>query len=195
MELSLHEWDVDLAAWCTYKYLNGGPGSVGAIFVHDRHAHDPSVPRLAGWWGVEPGHRFEMEGPFVPDEGAAGWKASNPSVLALAPMAASLAIFDEVGMPALRTRSMALTAYLARLLQDLPIEVITPPDPVARGAQLSLRFDAAASMLERLAVRGVVADYRAPDIIRVAPVPLYNTYLDAWRLVEVLRPIERYRGP
>lgn len=187
VELSLHDWDVDVAAWCTYKYLNGGPGSVGAIFVHHRHGRDPSVPRLAGWWGIDPKHRFDMEGLFVPDEGAAGWKASNPSVLALAPMAASLAIFDEVGMPALRARSVALTGYLSSLLDDLPVEVITPRDPAARGCQLSLRFAAAESVLAALAARGVVADFRAPDIIRVAPVPLYNTYHDAWRLAELLR--------
>ncbi|MEA2608249.1 MAG: kynureninase [Chloroflexota bacterium] len=186
VELALHEWDVDLAAWCTYKYLNGGPGSVGAIFVHDRHGQDPSVQRLAGWWGVEPGHRFDMEGAFVPDEGAAGWKASNPPILALAPLAASLAIFDEVGMPALRGRSVALTGYLASLLDGLPVDVITPADPAARGAQLSLRIDDAESVLERLTARGVVADFRAPDIIRVAPVPLYNTYHDAWRLARIL---------
>ena len=187
VELSLHDWDVDVAVWCTYKYLNGGPGSVGAIFVNDRHGRDPSVPRLAGWWGVDPTHRFDMEGPFVPGDGAAGWKASNPPVLALAPMAASLAIFDEVGMPALRARSVALTGYLSSLLDDLPVEVLTPRDPAARGCQLSLRFVAAESVLGMLAARGVVADFRAPDIIRVAPVPLYNTHHDAWRLAELLR--------
>jgi kynureninase len=189
VELALHDWDVDVAAWCTYKYLNSGPGSVGAIFVHDRHGRDRSVPRLAGWWGLRPDHRFDSEGPFVPDEGAAGWKASNPPVLALAPIAASLAIFDEVGMAALRARSVALTGYLARLLDDLPVEVITPRDPAARGAQLSLRFAHAEGMLAKLARRGVVADFRAPDLIRVAPVPLYNTYHETWRLVELLREL------
>ncbi len=187
VELSLHDWGVDVAAWCTYKYLNGGPGSVGAMFVHDRHARDASVPRFAGWWGIDPDHRFDPEGPFVPDHGAAGWKASTPSVLALAPIAASLAIFDEVGMPALRARSVALTGYLAGLLDDLPIEVITPTDPQARGAQLSLRFEGAERVLATLAAGGVVADYRAPDLVRVAPAPLYNTYREAWRLAELLR--------
>lgn len=186
VELALHDWDVDAAAWCTYKYLNGGPGSVGAIFVHDRHGRDPSVPRLAGWWGMDPERRFDMEAAFVPDVGAAGWKASTPSILALAPLAASLAIFDEVGMPALRGRSVALTGYLSDLLDDLPVDVITPRDPALRGCQLSLRFEAAEAVLVMLAARGVVADFRAPDIIRVAPVPLYNTYHDAWRLAELL---------
>jgi kynureninase len=189
VELELHDWDVDVAAWCTYKYLNGGPGSVGAMFVHGRRAEDPSLPRLAGWWGIDPEHRFDPERPFRPDAGAAGWKASTPSILALAPVAASLAIFDEVGMAALRRRSIALTGYLSGLLADLPVEVITPANPAARGAQLSLRFDAAAAVLADLAARGVVADFRPPDIIRVAPVPLYNTYHEAWRFGASLREL------
>lgn len=187
VKLSLHDWGVDAAAWCTYKYLNGGPGSIGAIFVHERFHDDPERPRLAGWWGTDPERRFAMDGPFVPSVGAAGWKASTNPVLALAPLAASLAIFAEVGMPALRARSVALTGYLAEVLDDLPIEVITPHDPAARGAQLSLRFAAAEAVLERLARLGVVADFRAPDIIRVAPIPLYNTYHEAWRLAGLLR--------
>ncbi len=186
VELSLHDWGVDAAAWCTYKFLNGGPGSIGALFVHERHGRDASIPRHAGWWGADPDRRFSMDVEFVPAEGAAGWKASTNSVLALAPLAASLAIFDEVGMPALRGRSVALTGYLARLLEHLPVEVITPADPAARGAQLSLLVENAEAVLAGLAARGVVADFRAPDIIRVAPVPLYNTYHDAWRLVERL---------
>ena len=179
VELALHEWDVDAAAWCTYKYLNGGPGSTAAIFVHERSRHDPAVSRLAGWWGAEPGRRFAMDDVFVPDHGAAGWKVSTASMLALAPLAASLAIFDEVGMPALRARSVALTGYLAGLLDDLGVDVITPRDPAARGAQLSLRFDTAAraeAVLAGLAARGVVSDVRAPDLIRLAPAPLYNGY-------------------
>lgn len=189
VELALHDWDVDFAAWCTYKYLNGGPGSVGAIFVHDRHGRDRSVSRFGGWWGIDPDRRFEMDGPFLPAAGAAGFEASNPPILALAPIAASLAIFDEVGMPALRARSVALTGYLAGLLEDLPVEVITPADPAARGAQLSLRFGAAPELLARLATRGVVADFRAPDTIRVAPVPLNNTYHEAWRFTSLLREL------
>lgn len=190
VELALHDWGVDAAAWCTYKYLNGGPGSIGAIFVHERFHDDTDRPRLAGWWGTDPGRRFAMNGPFVPSAGAAGWKASTNPVLALAPLAASLAIFDEVGMPALRERSVALTGFLADLLDDIPIEVITPRDPDARGAQLSLRFATAAlaeAVLERLTGLGVIADFRAPDIIRVAPIPLYNTYHEAWRFASLLR--------
>ena len=187
VELSLHDWDVDFAAWCTYKYLNGGPGSVGAIFVNERHGRDPSLPRLGGWWGMDPAHRFDPDGDFVPALGAAGWETSTTSILALAPVAASLAIFDEVGMPAIRARSVALTGYLQRRLDELGVEVITPRDPAARGAQLSLRFADAGSMLDRLAARGVVVDHRAPDIVRVAPIPLYTSYRDTWRFAEILR--------
>jgi kynureninase len=189
IELSLHDWHVDFAAWCTYKYLNGGPGSVGAIFVHDRHGQDPSTRRLGGWWGIDPDHRFDMGASFVPAPGAAGWEASTPPVLALAPLAASLAIFDEVGMLALRAKSVALTGYLADLLDGLDIDVITPPDPVARGAQLSLRFEGAEAVLARLAEHGVIADHRAPDIIRVAPIPLYNTFHEIWRFTQILRDV------
>ena len=189
VELAVHDWNVDFAAWCTYKYLNGGPGSSAAIFVHDRHGQDPSTPRLGGWWGIDPRRRFDMTPAFGPAAGAAGWEASTPSPLALAPLAASLAIFDEVGMPALRARSVSLTGYLARLLAELPVEVITPADPAARGSQLSLRFDDAEAVLARLATRGVVADFRAPDLLRIAPVPLYNTYHEAWRFASILRDL------
>lgn len=189
IELSLHDWDVDFAAWCTYKYLNGGPGSVGGIFVHDRHGQDSSTPRLGGWWGIDPDRRFNMGDAFEPATGAAGWEASTPPVLALAPLAASLAIFDEVGMPALRAKSIALTDYLAGLLDDAQIEVITPRKPAARGAQLSLRFHGAEAVLADLAARGVIADFRAPDIIRVAPIPLYNTFHEAWRFARILAEV------
>jgi kynureninase len=189
VELALHDWRVDVAAWCTYKYLNGGPGSIGALFVHERHGRDPSIARLGGWWGTDPDRRFVMDVPFVPAEGAAGWKASTNPVLSMAPLVASLAIFDEVGMPALRARSVALTGYLEGLLDRLGVETITPRDPVARGAQLSLRFASATvadRVLEGLTRRGVAADFRAPDLIRLAPMPLYNTYHEAWRAAGLL---------
>ena len=190
VELALHDWGVDFAAWCTYKYLNGGPGSVGAIFVHERHGQDRSLPRLGGWWGIDPDRRFDMVDTFQPAPGAGGWETSTPPVLALAPLAASMAIFDEVGMPGIRAKSVALTGYLEGLLEDVGTEVITPSDPAARGAQLSLRFDDAEAVLDALAARGVVADYRAPDIIRVAPIPLYNTFHEAWRFAQVLREVK-----
>jgi kynureninase len=190
VELALHDWGVDAAVWCTYKYLNGGPGSIGAIFVHERFHADATLPRLAGWWGSEADRRFAMDERFVPALGAAGWKASTASILAMAPLAASLAIFDSIGMPALRSRSIALTGYLADLLDGLDVEVITPRDPGARGAQLSLRFESAEraeTVLAGLAARGVVSDFRAPDLIRLAPMPLYTSYHDAWAATERLR--------
>jgi kynureninase len=190
VELALHDWGVDAAAWCTYKYLNGGPGSIAAMFVHERFHGDASMPRLAGWWGSAADRRFEMDRSFGGDAGAAAWKVSTPPMLSLAPLSASLAIFEEVGMPALRARSIALTGYLEALLDGSDLEVITPRDPGQRGAQLSVRFgsaDAAQATLGRLAAAGVMADFREPDIIRLAPVPLYNTYADCRRAAEILR--------
>ncbi len=197
LPLALHDDEVDFAVWCTYKYLNGGPGSVGAIFVHERHTRPRSgaagqagtsvAPALTGWWGAVPDHRFDPSGPFVADTGAAAWKMSTSPLFNMVPLAASLAIFDEVGMPALRERSIRLTAYLEELLDELGIEVITPRDPQARGAQLSCRFPDAPAVLAAIEARGVFADFRAPDIIRLAPMPLYNSFRDLWRLGEVLR--------
>ena len=192
--LALHDDGVDFAAWCTYKYLNGGPGGPGALFVHEKHGSKPELPRLAGWWGNDPATRFRMEPEFVPRPGADGWRVSTPSALAIAPLHASLALFDEVGLPALRAKSVAQTAYLELLMRatvDDATERITPADADERGAQLSLRVraghDAAVSLLGRLEAANVVADFREPDIIRVAPVPLYSTYLDCWRFVQILR--------
>ncbi len=186
--LSLHDWDVDVAAWCTYKYLNSGPGSVGQVFVHERHGADRAVLRLSGWWGNEPSTRFRMADAFEPGIGADGWRISNPPILSLAPVAASLAIFDEVGMAALRARSERLTAYLADLLAELAPDatIITPADPAARGAMLSVRHADARTVLERMEAAGIMADFREPDIIRIAPVPLYNGYLDCWRAASEL---------
>ncbi len=164
-----------------------GSGAVGAIFVHERHGRDASIPRLGGWWGIDADRRFDMDGAYTPAEGAAGWSLSTVPILSLAPIAASLAIFDSIGMPALRARSVELTGYLERLLADLPLDILTPRDPASRGAQLSIRLPAAEAVLAVLASHGVVADFRAPDIIRLAPVPLYNTFHDAWRAADVLR--------
>ena len=188
--LALHDDGVDFAVWCTYKYLNGGPGSVGSIFVHERHTRPGSdIPRLTGWWGAVPDHRFDPTGPLVADTGAAAWKMSTSPLFNMVPLAASLAIFDEVGMPALRERSIRLTGYLETRLRDQGIEILTPTDPEARGAQLSLRFPNATAVLEGLEARGVIADYRAPDIIRVAPIPLYSSFHELWRLTEAIREV------
>jgi kynureninase len=188
--LKLHEWNVDFAAWCTYKYLNSGPGSVAGAFVHARHAHDDSLPRFAGWWGNDPATRFSIPKTFTPRAGADGWQLSNPPILAMAPLVASLEIFSEVGMEALRTKSLALTGYLESLLDAIPgdrFEVITPREPERRGCQLSILVrENARALHTALGEAGVVCDYREPDVIRVAPVPLYNTFHDAWRFVSIL---------
>lgn len=180
--LSLHEWDVDFAAWCSYKYLNAGPGATAGAFVHERHGNDPTLPRFAGWWGTDPKTRFEMTEDFVPQPGAAGWQLSNAPVLSMAPLLASLRLFDEAGMAALRKKSEALTAFLLALLEDVPAEkatLLTPADPAHRGSQLSLKVRGDARVLQQALERhGVVCDVRPPDVIRVAPVPLYNSFAD-----------------
>lgn len=185
VELALHEWDVDFAAWCGYKYLNGGPGAPAAFFVHERH-HTADTPRLAGWWGHDPTTRFQMPDRFSPAPGAAGWQISTPSILALAPLAASLAMFDELGMDRLVDRSQRITGFLARLVSERlagAVEIVTPPE---RGAQLSLRVDGGRGTFERLSALGVVCDWREPDVIRAAPVPLYNTFGEMAEFVEML---------
>jgi kynureninase len=184
--LSLHDWDVDFAVWCNYKYLNSGPGAVGGCFVHERHGHDPSLVRPGGWWGHDPSSRFDMPFDFRPQEGADGWQVSNPPILAMAPVRVSLAMFSAIGMPALRARSVRMTGYLEELLDAVaarrPLEVITPRDPSRRGAQLSVVVDDAAAVTEALFERHQVrCDDRPPNIVRVAPTPLYNTYEDCWR--------------
>lgn len=192
VELKLHEWDVDFAVWCNYKYLNSGPGAVAGCFVHDRHGRNPDVPRLAGWWGNDPATRFRMhlEPEFVPRDGADGWQVSNPPILALAPVRASYAMFDEVGMAALRAKSVTLTAYLEYLVDGISterFEIITPRDPDERGCQLSiLAHERPRELFAALEEDGVVCDFREPGVIRVAPVPLYNTFHDVWRFGQVL---------
>ena len=190
LELKLHDWGVDLAVWCSYKYLNGGPGAVGGAFVHERHADCPDRPRLAGWWGHDKATRFLMGPTFNPIAGAEGWQISNPPILQMASLRASLEIFAEAGMSALRERSVRLTAYLEQMLaavDDDRISVITPTDPEQRGCQLSIRVkNADKSLFTAISERGVVADWREPDVIRVAPVPLYNSFGDIEKFVQIL---------
>jgi len=192
--LSFHEWDVDFAVWCTYKYLNSGPGSVGACFVHERHGLRQDLPRMAGWWGHDKSSRFRMESGFRSIPGAEGWQLSNPPILSLAAIRASLDVFMEAGgMEPLREKSLRLTAYLEWLIQREigdSVEILTPADPRRRGCQLSLRVESSASgrtVFERLEASGVTCDWREPDVIRVAPVPLYNRYEEVHRFVEILR--------
>lgn len=188
--LALHDWDVDWAAWCSYKYLNSGPGAVAGCFVHERHARDTSLPRLAGWWGNELAERFRMEPTFVPRADADGWQVSNPPILSLAPVRVSLELFDRVGMTALRERSLHLTRYLETLLDasGAPLELITPRDPEARGCQLSLRIAGNAKEVARRLreEHGVVCDEREPNTIRLAPAPLYTTERDLERAADAL---------
>lgn len=186
--LALHDWDADFAAWCTYKYLNGGPGAAAAIYVHERHH---ALPHLAGWWGNDPATRFEMARAFRPAAGAAGWQISTPTLLSMAPVRASLRIFDEAGIDALCERSVRLTAFLERLLDAVAvrrrIEQITPRDPALRGAQISIAVDDAPAVAARMrASHGVVCDERRPDVVRLAPAPLYNTYEDCRRAAAAL---------
>ena len=191
--LALHDWDVDFAAWCSYKYLNAGPGATAGCFVHERHGSNVALPRMGGWWGNDPKTRFRMDEQrsFRPREGADGWQLSNPPVLAMAPLRASLAIFEEAGMDALRRKSMALTGYLWRLLDAAPhkrFELITPDDPDRRGCQLSLRvLDRPAETRHAVEAQGVVCDFRPPDVVRMAPVPLYNTFHEVWSAARALQ--------
>jgi kynureninase len=185
--LQLHDWDADFAVWCSYKYLNGGPGAIGGAFVHERHGGDPQTPRLAGWWGNDPATRFEMVPGFEPRAGADGWQVSTTPILSLVPVLVSLELFDRIGLDELRERSLSLTAYLESLLDDAPVRQVTPRDPARRGCQLSVVVDDAAAVAQRLAERhGVVCDVRRPNVIRLAPTPLYSTYEDCRRAADAL---------
>jgi kynureninase len=191
--LELHDCGADFAVWCHYKYLNAGPGAIGGCFVHERHARDFNLVRLGGWWGHDKASRFEMPHEMQPLPGAEGWQISNLPILAAAPLLASLAQFDTVGMPALRAKSLRLTAYLEYLLRAQladSLTILTPTDPEARGCQLSLRLKRspfeAHKVFDALAAGGFIGDWREPDVIRAAPVPLYNTFADAWEFAAAL---------
>ncbi len=188
--LDLHEIACDFAVWCSYKYLNSGPGSLGGCFVHERHAYHFNLPRFAGWWGQDKATRFKMGPDFHPIPGAEGWQLSNPPILSMAAIRASLEIFTEAGIEHLHAKSIKLTGYLEYLIKQIPtdeIELITPTDPYQRGCQLSIRVkNADKKLFDEITRKGVVADWREPDVIRVAPVPLYNTYLDVYRFVNIL---------
>lgn len=193
VELALHAWNVDFAAWCSYKYLNGGPGATAGLFVHDRHARRDDLPRFAGWWGHEPSTRFAMEGLFTPQLGAPGWQLSNAPVFGMAPLRAPLRHFDAVGMPRLVERSRRLTTFLLEGLEPLLgglVHVITPAEPGRRGAQTSLRITQDAPRIQRaLQEAGVVGDFRPPDVVRIAPAPLYNNHQDIARFLIALRSL------
>jgi kynureninase len=194
--LSLHDWNVDFAVWCSYKYLNAGPGAVAGAFVHERHATNTNLPRLAGWFGNDPNTRFRMhlEPEFVPVPSADGWQISNPPILSMAPLRASLAIFEEAGMDALRQKSIKLTNYLQFLLESEPdgqskkqYTIITPRQADQRGCQLSILVrEHPKELFRKLEAADVKCDFREPNVIRVAPTPLYNTFHEVWRFANVL---------
>ena len=186
--LYLHNWQVDFAYWCSYKYLNAGPGGVSGIFVHERHHADSAArPRLAGWWGYEQAQRFAMTKGFVPMSGADGWQLSTPTVLAMAVHDAALQITAEAGMENLRRKSELLTGYLYFLLKDL-VHIITPGDPAQRGCQLSLLIpERGKAIFEQLVAEGIIGDWREPDCIRLAPAPLYTSFVDVWQVGDTLR--------
>lgn len=189
--LLLHEWEVDFAAWCSYKYLNGGPGAVGGVYVHERFATNPQTPRLGGWWGNDEKERFKMEKGFVPKTNASGWNISTAQVFNTVSLKAALELFDKAGMERLRAKSLQLTAYLEYLLHQLPnlaFEIITPADAAERGAQLSLYFkERGKEIHNKMIESGIIVDYRQPGVIRVAPAPMYVSFSDVYRFYEILR--------
>jgi kynureninase len=190
--LNLHDWNADFAVWCSYKYLNAGPGAVGGCFVHERHAAS-RAPRFAGWWGQDKVTRFDMPEQFMPIAGAEGWQVSNPPILSTAPLLASLDIFRRAELPRLRAKSIALTGFLQRLIEGLlaeSVQIVTPAAAAERGCQLSLRIAKPAAEAkrshQRLAAMGVVGDWREPDILRLAPAPLYTSFSDVFNAVDAL---------
>ena len=189
----LHQSGVDFAAWCTYKYLNSGPGSLAGLFVHEKHAENTSLPRFAGWWNHNKETRFNMRQPFDVIPGAEGWQLSNPPILSMAAIRASLDMFDEIGMDVLREKSEKLTGYFEYLINQMgsaSIHIITPSNTKERGCQLSIQVKNADKRLyEKLTENNIITDWREPDVIRCAPVPMYNSFQDVFRMVEVLKNV------
>lgn len=192
LPLKLHDWNVDFAVWCSYKYLNSGPGGPSGVFVHKRHASNPNLPRFAGWWGHDEKERFQMKKGFIPMHGAAGWQTSNAQIFSFAAHKASLDIFHEIGMDALREKSIALTTYFYEILESINkkhayFDTITPKNTDERGCQVSvLTGERGREMYDYLAKNGVVCDWREPNVIRFAPVPLYNSFEDVFKLGQLL---------
>jgi len=189
--LELHESGCDFAVWCNYKYLNSGPGSLGGAFVNEKHAKSTDIPRFEGWWGHKKETRFKMRDEFEPIEGVEAWQLSNPPILSMAAIWASLKIFQKAGIQNLRTKSIQLTGYLEYLINQLnnsSIKIITPVNPEERGSQVSIQVKSAnKSLFEKITEKGVIADWREPDVIRVAPIPLYNSYEDVYHFTDILK--------
>ncbi|WP_397447927.1 kynureninase [Polaribacter sp. R77954] len=190
---NLHDAGVDFAAWCTYKYLNSGPGSLSGVFVHEKHAKNKDLPRFAGWWNHNKATRFNMRQPFDVMEGAEGWQLSNPPILSMAAIKASLDVFDEIGMEALRQKSEKLTGYFEFLIHEMDsedIKIITPKNPKERGCQLSIQVKNADKRLhQKLTEKHIITDWREPNVIRCAPVPMYTTFEDVYQMVSILSSI------
>lgn len=190
LEMNLHDWNTDFAVWCNYKYMNGGPGTIGGAFVHEKHIKNKTLPKFLGWWGHDKKTRFLMDHKYIPIPTAESWQLSNPPILQLAALKASLDIFDEAGIKLLRRKSIMLTSYLEFLIKEKrnpDIEIITPEEENERGCQLSLRVKKEGKKLyEKLIGKGVFCDWREPDVIRAAPVPLYNSFEDVWKFSEML---------
>lgn len=197
LRLKLHEWNVDFAAWCSYKYLNSAPGGVAGIFVHEKHGNNKDLPRLAGWWGYDKETRFQMKKGFVPLEGAEGWQLSNAPVLSLAAHKAAIDIFMSAGMDKITEKAVKLTGFMEYVVNEINmlkgheiLQIITPHDPKDRGCQLSIVVkENGRSVFERLQDQGVISDWREPDVIRLAPVPLYNSFTDVYRFGQILKSI------
>lgn len=195
LPMSLHDENIDFAAWCSYKYLNSGPGGVSGIFIHQRHCSDPNFPKLKGWWGHDHNTRFNMDNQFVPNPGVDAWMLSNSNVISTAAHHASLELFDEAGMAALRKKSLSLTGYLEYLLSsdDLisrNIDILTPTDPEARGCQLSVFIAKNGKQIyDGLIAQGVILDWREPNVIRVAPTPMYNTFSEVYEFCQILKAL------
>ena len=195
LHLKLHDWGVDFAAWCGYKYLNGGPGAPSGVFIHECHLGKSDIPRFEGWWGHDKSTRFQMPDEFVPTTSAEAWQLSNPSIFSMAPLLASLELFHEAGIENLRKKSEKLTSYLEDLLENEledEIEIITPKSIEDRGCQLSLRLKTVIpNIMDELHRQGILADWREPDVVRIAPVPLYNNFEDCYQFVQKIKKIVR----
>ena len=193
IDADLHDNGPDFAVWCTYKYLNSGPGALGGCFVHERHANDNEIPRLVGWWGHKMESRFNMRVDFDPIPGAEGWQLSNPPILSMAPIRASLEIFAEAGFQNIRAKSRKITGYLEYLINDLEdkrISILTPSNPDERGCQLSIQVNNAdRSLHDGFMEAGIICDWREPDVIRVAPAPLYNSFEDVYEMTQRLKQL------
>jgi kynureninase len=191
LSLQLHDWNVDFAIWCTYKYLNSGPGGVAGCFIHEKHVRNDKLLRFSGWWGHNKETRFLMDDNFIPITSAEGWQLSNAPILLMAALNASLHIFEEAGMESIGLKAKKLTGYLEFLLKEIEsaeIEIITPSNETDRGSQLSIRvIHSDKNLFDSITRKGVIADWREPDVIRVAPVPLYNSFTDVFEFVEILK--------